>query len=117
MWMAKRVMDIGALGVIFPFASSLERIREATRACRYPPMGGRGCGPTLAQIAWGLDEQKYYAWANKNIMCCVIIEEGGAADDVDELAQVPGIDLLFIGTADLTFSIMGDKSKLADQKV
>lgn len=50
-------------------------------------------------------------------MCCVIIEEGTAADDVDELAQVPGIDLIFIGTSDLTFSIMGDKSKIADPKV
>jgi len=48
MWMAKRVMDIGALGVIFPFSSTLDRIRSATRSIRYPPMGGRGCGPTLA---------------------------------------------------------------------
>ena len=30
MWMAKRVMDIGALGVIFPFSSTLERVRNAT---------------------------------------------------------------------------------------
>jgi len=50
-------------------------------------------------------------------MCCVIIEEGRAADDVEELAKIPGIDLLFIGTSDLTLSIMGDKSKLSDPKV
>ena len=50
LWMAKRVMDIGALGVIFPFCSTIERVEQAAAACRYPPMGKRGCGPTLAQV-------------------------------------------------------------------
>jgi len=45
-------------------------------------------------------------------MCVVIIEEGYAADNIEELCKVPGIDLLFIGTADLTYSIAGDKKKL-----
>merc|ERR1711908_127409 len=49
---------------------------------------------------------------NDNIMCCIIIEEKHAAENVDEIAQTPGIDLLFIGTSDLSFSITGDKTKV-----
>ena len=108
-WMAKRVMDVGSLGVIFPFCSTVERAKQASRACRYPPLGCRGCGPTLAQLAWGLDESTYYTWSNENMLCIVIIEEGSAVDVVDEIAQIPHIDLLFIGTSDLSFSITGDK--------
>ena len=117
MWMAKRVMDIGALGVIFPFCSTVERAKQCANACRYPPLGCRGCGPTLAQLAWGLDEDHYYKWANENMMCIVIIEEAKAIQVVDEIASIPGIDLLFIGTSDLSFSITGDKRNAATPPV
>ena len=117
MWMAKRVMDVGALGVIFPFCSTVERAQQAAHACRYPPLGGRGCGPTLAQLAWGLDEEHYYDWANENMMCVVIIEEGRAADIVDEIASIKHIDLLFIGTSDLSFSITGSKKNVKSAPV
>merc|ERR1711920_701337 len=73
MWMAKRVLDVGALGVIFPFCSSPDRAQTCAKACRYPPLGNRGCGPTMAQLAWGLDEDTYYSWAQENICCVVII--------------------------------------------
>ena len=48
LWTAKRVMDQGVTGVIFPFASTPERARTAAAACRYPPHGERGSGPVLA---------------------------------------------------------------------
>jgi len=117
MWMAKRVMDIGAMGVIFPFCSTVERADQCARACRYPPKGNRGCGPTLAQLAWGFDESTYYDWANENLMCVVIIEEKHAAENVDAIAATPGLDLLFIGTSDLSFSITGDKRNVATPPV
>ena len=63
-------------------------------------------------MAWGLDESTYYAWSNANMLCTVIIEEAAAADLVDEIAAVGGIDLLFIGTSDLSFSITGDKKNV-----
>ena len=75
---------------------------------KYPGWSGgtgkRGCGPALAQLVWGLDETKYYDFAQKNLMCIIIIEEKEAADNVEELAKVPGIDVLFIGFADMTYS-------------
>jgi len=117
LWMAKRVMDIGSLGVIFPFCSTIERCKQAASACRYPPLGSRGCGPTMSQLAWGLDESTYYSWANENMLCTIIIEEGKAADIVDEIAALGGIDLIFIGTSDLSFSITGAKTNVQSEPV
>src|SRR3989442_15261091 len=42
LWMAKRVLDAGVLGVIFPFTSNPELARQAAASCRYPPVGARG---------------------------------------------------------------------------
>src|SRR5271156_2993970 len=52
LWTAKRVLDAGALGVIFPFCSTPELARQAAAACKYPPHGRRGSGPGLASFRW-----------------------------------------------------------------
>lgn len=65
----------------------------------------------------GLDESTYYDWANDNLMCVIIIEEAHAAENVDQIASTPGIDLLFIGTSDLSFSITGDKRNVGTPPV
>src|SRR5579863_10208560 len=52
LWTAKRVLDAGVLGVIFPFTRTPELARQAVAACRYPPLGLRGSGASLAQLRW-----------------------------------------------------------------
>ena len=52
LWMAKRVLDQGVHGVIFPFVSDPELSRTAAQACRYPPAGLRGSGAGLAVSTW-----------------------------------------------------------------
>ena len=71
----------------------------------------------MAQLAWGLDEEVYYEWANQNMMCVVIIEEGEAAANVDDIAGVGSLDLLFIGTSDLSFSVTGSKANVGSEAV
>src|SRR5499427_9135131 len=44
LWTAKRVLDQGVSGVIFPFTSTPELAQRAAQACKYPPAGARGCG-------------------------------------------------------------------------
>ena len=51
-WLAKRVLDAGVHGVIFPFVSTPELARTAADACRYPPIGHRGSGASLATTTW-----------------------------------------------------------------
>ena len=102
-WTAKRALDQGSLGVIFPFTSTPELARQAVAACRYPPEGVRGAGPGLASFRWPAPEG-YTSFANRNVVVVAIIEQSQAVDRIDEIAAVPGIDVLFIGTNDLSFS-------------
>src|SRR5215471_13452636 len=52
LWTAKRVLDAGALGVIFPFTSNADLARQAAASGRYPPLGSRGSGASLAEFRW-----------------------------------------------------------------
>lgn len=104
LWTAKRALDVGALGVIFPFTSTPELARRAVEACKYPPLGRRGFGPGLAGLRWPAPGG-YQDFADRNVMVVVIIEEKDAVERIEEIAAVPGIDVIFIGTSDLSFSL------------
>jgi len=104
LWTAKRVLDQGVSGVIFPFCSSPERARQAAAACKYPPLGSRGSGAGLATTTWPGDGS-YYDSADANVMVVCVIEEIRAVYQIEEIAATPGIDVLFIGTSDLSFSL------------
>src|SRR5262249_50183031 len=104
LWTAKRALDAGVSGVIFPFTSSPALAQQAAAACRYPPEGRRGSGAGLAKFAWP-DGDRYHDSADENVTAIAIIEEACAVEHVDEIAATPGIDALFIGTSDLSFSL------------
>ncbi len=104
LWTAKRVLDAGVSGVIFPFSSTPELVQQAASACRYPPRGRRGSGANLATFTWP-DGERYHDSADDNIMVITIVEEARAVDRIDEIAATPGVDALFIGTSDLSFSL------------
>jgi 2-keto-3-deoxy-L-rhamnonate aldolase RhmA len=104
LWTAKRVLDAGVLGVIFPFTSTPDLARQAVSACRYPPAGLRGSGADLAQFRWPAPEG-YYDFADENVLVVAMIEEASAVTHIDAIAATPGIDVLFIGTSDLSFSL------------
>jgi 2-keto-3-deoxy-L-rhamnonate aldolase RhmA len=76
LWTAKRVLDAGSLGVIFPFTSTPELARQAVAACKYPPNGRRGSGPGLASFRWPAPGG-YADFADNNAMVIIIIEAGG----------------------------------------
>jgi len=109
LWMAKRVLDSGVLGVIFPFTSTPALARQAVAACKYPPHGGRGSGAGLARFRWPASEG-YYDFADRNVMVIANIEETKAVENIDAIAATEGLDVLFIGTSDLSFS-MGFRGK------
>ena len=102
-WTAKRVLDAGALGVIFPFVSTAEAAHRAAQACRYPPLGRRGSGAGLATFRWS-GTGSYHDFADRNVMAIVNIEEREAVENIEEIAATPGVDVLFVGASDLSFS-------------
>src|SRR3954451_2235759 len=90
LWTAKRVLDQGVSGVIFPFAGTPELAERAAQACKYPPQGLRGCGPGLAQTSWP-EPEGYHDSADCNVMVITVIEEACAVEHIDEIASTPGI--------------------------
>ena len=104
-WTAKRVLDAGVFGVIFPFTSTPQLAAQAVAACRYPPHGTRGSGPVLAKFCWPGGENSYHDSADVNILVIAIIEQREAVERIGEIAATPGLDVLFIGTSDLSFSL------------
>lgn len=104
LWTAKRVLDAGVAGVIFPFTSTPELAAQAAAACRYPPAGRRGSGPGLAKFCWPACDS-YHDLADANVVAIGIVEEARAVEAIDAIAATPGLDALFIGTSDLSFSL------------
>ena len=111
----QRVLDAGVLGVIFPFCSSPELAQQAVAACKYPPAGRRGSGAGLATFRWPSAEP-YYDFADRNGLVIAVIEEVSAVEQIDEIAATPGLDVLFVGPSDLSFSL-GLRGDMAHPRV
>ncbi len=104
LWTAKRVLDQGVHGVIFPFTGTREKAERAAAACRYPPVGRRGSGAGAAVRTWPRCAN-YHDSADQEVMTVCVVEEASALDEIDAIAAAPGVDVLFIGTSDLSFSL------------
>ncbi len=96
----KRVLDIGAHGVLVPWVNTKEEAEYAVQACKYPPEGLRGCGPRRA----ALFDQDYLKTANDEILVVVQIETRKAVSNIDDILSVKGIDACYIGPWDLALS-------------
>jgi 2-keto-3-deoxy-L-rhamnonate aldolase RhmA len=103
-WTAKRVLDAGVHGVVFPFVSTPALACLAADACRYPPTGRRGSGASLATACWP-EPDGYPDSADRNVLVTVIVEEAAALAHVDAIAATPGVDVVFVGTGDLSYSL------------
>lgn len=105
----KWVLDAGAGGVIVPMIENAEDAQRAVEAVKYQPLGNRGYGPMRATDFW-LHHKEYNRRANKEIPLICQIERVGAVDDIDRIAQMQGVDAVWIGPGDLAHSLghMGD---------
>ena len=103
-WTAKRVLDMGVLGVIFPFTNTPQDAQRAVASCRYPPQGKRGSGAGLTSFTWP-GEGDYYDSADNNVLVVAVVEDAVALGSIDEIAATEGVDVVFIGVSDLSFSL------------
>jgi 4-hydroxy-2-oxoheptanedioate aldolase len=97
-----RLLDAGAMGIVVPLIETVDDVRAAVRACRYPPDGARSFGPNRAAFAAG---PGYFETANENVLCIPMIETRGALDAVEEILAVPGVDAIYVGPNDLSLSL------------
>jgi len=101
---AGRVLDLGAAGIMFPGIQSPTQARKTIRHLRYPPLGDRGVATYNRACGFGLHPEALET-ANERLVGIVQIESRKAVEQVDEIAAVPGIDVLFIGPRDLSHDL------------
>ena len=94
----QKATDIGALGIIVPMVDSMDEIRDAVTYAHYPPFGKRSQGGGQYGALWGSD---YRAAANENIMVVAMIEQPAGVAIVEEVANLEGVDVVFIASSDL----------------
>ena len=99
----KRVLDIGAHGVILPMVGSGADVERGFRFGRYPPRGVRGVGGERA-VKWGLGFEEYLRCANEETLLIPLIETREAAENIDEILGVQGLEAIFFGPADMSAS-------------
>jgi len=98
----KRVLDIGADGIIVPHIETEEQLRQALSFARYPPQGIRGIGAERA-TGWGQCFVEHVEQSD-DILVIPLIESVTAGDNIDALARVEGVDIFFVGPADYAAS-------------
>ena len=97
-------LDSGAQGVLIPRVSTAAQAKAAVKACRYPPLGERGVGPGRA-AGYGYRIPEYLAAANERIVVGVQVETAEGLANIEAIATVDGVDLIFVGPGDLSVSI------------
>lgn len=103
---ATRVLDGGAMGVIVPHIDTAEQAREVVRACKFPPIGERSVPGSMPQLGFAsLPQEDCCHILNENTLTVVMLETGMAIDAADEIAAVDGVDVVLIGTSDLSASL------------
>jgi 2-keto-3-deoxy-L-rhamnonate aldolase RhmA len=100
-----RALDMGAAGVVVPRLDTLEQVREAVTFLRYPPAGQRGVALLTRGARFGTVNHAGVAALNDDIVGIVQIESPSALAAADELAAIDGVDVLFVGPADLSHSL------------
>lgn len=101
----KRVLDIGAGGVMVPWVNNAAEASAAVSSLRYPPRGIRGVAKITRACDFGATFGDYYAHAHEKIVLMVQIETVEGVKNAAAIAAVDGVDVLFIGPMDLTTSL------------
>lgn len=101
-WVLKQVLDLGAQNVLIPMIDTADQAAKAVAACRYPPQGARGLGSVLARASGYSAIPDYAETANDQICVMVQAESKAAIENIDAIAATEGVDVVFIGPADLS---------------
>jgi 2-dehydro-3-deoxyglucarate aldolase/4-hydroxy-2-oxoheptanedioate aldolase len=111
----KRVLDLGADGIIVPQVNTPEEARRAVAASKYPPVGTRSVGIARAQ-RFGMDFATYVQEANEKLLVILQIEHVEAVKNIEAILAVPGVDAIIIGPYDLSGSF-GKLGQIHDSQV
>jgi 2-keto-3-deoxy-L-rhamnonate aldolase RhmA len=100
----QKATDLGALGIVIPMVDDVKKAQNAVLFAKYPPLGRRSQGNGQYATLYGTDYRQTF---NDNVMVVALIENPKGVEIVDQIAAVPGIDVIFVASTDLgSFSQM-----------
>lgn len=100
----KRLLDIGAQTLLIPYVQNAAEAEKAVSAVRYQPLGMRGVAGITRASRFGLVKD-YTARASEEICLLIQVETAEALTQIEAIAEVDGVDGIFIGPADLAASM------------
>lgn len=99
---ALRMLDSGALGIVVPDLACAEDAREAVAHCKFAPVGKRSNASRYPHFAYrAMPRKEMRTILNESTLLIGMVESAAALDDVENMAAVPGLDVLHIGSSDL----------------
>lgn len=98
-----RALDAGAAGVMIPRLENVEQVKTSVRHFSYPPLGDRGVASYNRAAAWGNNPSALEPI--KRTSAIIQIETAGALEDVEQIAAIEGVDILFVGPLDLSYAL------------
>jgi 4-hydroxy-2-oxoheptanedioate aldolase len=99
----KRALDVGARSLLIPFVQNAGEAHKAVAAVRYPPLGIRGVAVVTRASDYGR-VQNYHLNAHLDTCVLVQVETKSALGEIEAIAEVEGVDGIFIGPSDLAAS-------------
>lgn len=115
--MATRALDGGAMGIVMPHVDDAGEAREVVARLKYPPVGHRSTYNALPQFDFDAGDPKTaLALLNEITLTVVMLESPGAIANADEIASVDGVDVLLIGSSDLSTE-MGIPGQYDDERI
>ena len=111
----KRVLDAGAQALMIPMIETADQARAAIAACRYPPLGSRGCAAGLIRASGYGATEDYITQAHDELFIALQIESIKGVENTAEIAAVEGVDMIFIGHPEVVSQI--EKSMVATKTV
>ena len=116
-WMALQALDQGAHGIVIPHISSNEEADDFINIMKYHPQGNRGFTPFSK--AGGFNNKNtlnYVENANNEILSIIIIESEKGLNNIDEILEVNGVDIVYFGAYDLS-QALGCPGDVKNEKV
>ncbi len=101
----QRALDMGAEGIMCPQVKTVVDAQIAVDGMFYSPDGNRGVAKMVRATGFGKDFDAYRQDSKDNILGIIQIETAEALDNLDEIAALEGVDVLFVGPSDLTMSL------------
>jgi 4-hydroxy-2-oxoheptanedioate aldolase len=101
----KMVLDCGAMGIVAPMVMDAAEAESIVAATKYPPRGNRSVGGGMHALNFGATAEEYYRKADDEILVVIQTEHIKAVEIADEIYAVPGVDAVFVGPNDLSFSM------------